>query len=406
MAVCAINSRNISGSLNLNLICEVQLNSMGKAINKQVTIIYRFLPHYRYEFFQGLYIALKKEGIRLNLIYGKNKNSVRHDEVDIDWALPVKNVSLNIRNSTFLWVPAAPRTVFNSDLIILMQENKILSNYPIFLGAKMNRKKLALWGHGLNHQTHSNSLGNRFKHLYSTNVNWWFAYTNGVASKIETMGFPKGRITIVQNTIDTENLIKAYDNCDIESVWQIRKTMSINDGPVGLFCGGMISEKRLEFIVNACKQIKKKLPRFQMIFIGAGEDSKKIEIEIAMNNWMHFVGPKFGEGRVKYFKIADVLLMPGMVGLVILDSFAMKTPLITTNHSYHSPEIEYLENYKNGLMVPNELEAYSEAVVEVLNSKKMMADLKKHCRKSALKYTIEQMVNNFVDGVLKSLEMK
>ena len=125
-----------------------------------------------------------------------------------------------------------------------------------------------------------------------------------------------------------------------------------------------------------------------------------------MNDWMHFVGPKLGEERVKFFKIADVLLMPGMVGLAILDSFAMKTPLITTDHFYHSPEIEYLENYWNGLMVPDALESYSEAVVRVLNSKKMMADLKKHSRESALKYTIEQMVRNFVDGVLKSLEMK
>ena len=379
---------------------------MRKAINKQITIIYRFLPHYRYEFFQGLYKALKKEGINLNLIYGKNKNPARQDEVDIDWAVSVINVEVKIGNITVFWIPAPSRTVFNSDLVILMQENKILSNYQIFLRTKLNRKKIALWGHGLNYQAPSNSLGNRFKRLYSANVDWWFAYTSGSASKVTAMGFPIDQITILKNTIDTNSLIKAYDNYAPEDVRVLRKTMSINDGPVGLFCGGMISEKRLGFLINACKQIKKKLPNFQMIFIGAGKESKKIEIEVATNNWMHFVGPKLSEERVKFFKIADVLLIPGMVGLAILDSFAMKTPLITTDHSFHSPEIEYLVNYKNGLMVRDELEVYSEAVVEVLNSKKMLADLKKHCRESALKYTIEQMVNNFVDGVLKSLEMK
>ena len=57
-------------------------------------------------------------------------------------------------------------------------------------------------------------------------------------------------------------------------------------------------------------------------------------------------------------------------------------------------------------MVPDVLGSYSEAVVRVLNSKKIMADLKKHSRESALKYTIDQMVRNFVDGVLKSLEIK
>jgi glycosyltransferase involved in cell wall biosynthesis len=186
----------------------------------------------------------------------------------------------------------------------------------------------------------------------------------------------------------------------------LRKALPITDGPVGLYCGGMISEKRLGFIINACKQIKKKLPRFQMIFIGAGEESQIVEIEVAMNNWMHFVGPKLGKERVKFFKITDVLLMPGVVGLAILDSFAMKTPLITTDHSYHGPEIEYLKNYWNGLIIPDALESYSEAVVRALKSKNMIADLKQHCRESALKYTIDKMVRNFVDGVLKSLEMK
>lgn len=379
---------------------------MRKAINKQITIIYRFLPHYRYEFFLGLYKALKKEGIHLNLIYGKNKNPVRQDEVDIDWAVSVKNVEVKIGNSTFVWIPAPSRTVFNSDLIILMQENKILSNYPIFLRAKLNRKKLALWGHGLNHQARSDSLGNRFKRLYSANVNWWFAYTNGVASKVTAMGFPRDRITILQNAIDSKQLIRAYDNCAQEGVWNLRNTLSIKDGPVGLFCGGMIPEKRLGFIINACKQIKKKLPSFHMLFIGAGEESQKVRKEAAMNNWMHYIGPKLGKERVKFFKIADVLLMPGIVGLSILDSFAMKTPLITIDHSSHGPEIEYLENYRNGLMVPDTLVSYSEAVVRILKSKKMMTGMKQHCRESALKYTIEQMIRNFVEGVIKSLEMK
>jgi hypothetical protein len=68
------------------------------------------------------------------------------------------------------------------------------------------------------------------------------------------------------------------------------------------------------------------------------------------------------------------------------------------------PEVQTLHNYR--LLCPNALESYSEAVVRVLNNKKMIADLKQRCRESALKYTIEKMVSNFVNGVLKSLEMK
>jgi L-malate glycosyltransferase len=36
------------------------------------------------------------------------------------------------------------------------------------------------------------------------------------------------------------------------------------------------------------------------------------------------------------------MLMPGLVGLAVLDAFADGIPRVTTVIEYHSPEIEYL----------------------------------------------------------------
>ena len=47
--------------------------------------------------------------------------------------------------------------------------------------------------------------------------------------------------------------------------------------PVGLYCGGMYKEKRLDFLLESCKIVKQNIPNFEMIFIGAGPESNKIK---------------------------------------------------------------------------------------------------------------------------------
>jgi glycosyltransferase involved in cell wall biosynthesis len=96
--------------------------------------------------------------------------------------------------------------------------------------------------------------------------------------------------------------------------------------------------------------------------------------------------------------------MPGLVGLGILDSFALETPIITTNYPFHSPEIDYLENGINGFVTNNNIEDYSKTVIEVLKTKKYL-DLIEGCKVSSEKYTIEAMAENFKNGILSCLKI-
>ena len=47
--------------------------------------------------------------------------------------------------------------------------------------------------------------------------------------------------------------------------------------------------------------------------------------------------------KIRYFDLAHFQLMPGPVGLHIVESFAMLKPLATTNLKTHGPEIAYLK---------------------------------------------------------------
>ena len=74
-------------------------------MSKIVTIIWRFLPQYRYDFFNKLKQQLNDMDIILYFVYGKNNFVPRKDEVDIEWGIAVQNKVFCIGKYFFYWQP-------------------------------------------------------------------------------------------------------------------------------------------------------------------------------------------------------------------------------------------------------------------------------------------------------------
>jgi len=377
---------------------------MDNAVTKKktVTVIYRFLPQYRVDFFNQLRERLREDGIRFNLVYGKNRECPKQDEVDLDWGISVKNRNINILGQSFLWQPI-PNSVYDSDLIILLQENRILSNYTVTAKARRRGIKMGLWGHGVNLQAERGSLGNRWKRMVSTNADWWFAYTEGVKSIVESMSFPSDRITVVQNAIDTQSLVNEMSRVRADELEKLKSEIGLQGTSVGIYCGRFYKEKRIEFLLEACRRLKYEVPEFEAIIVGSGADQGLVEAASSKYPWIHSVGAKFGMSRVRYFLLSDIFLMPGAVGLAVLDGFALRTPMITTKYAYHGPEVEYIENNNNGIITADNLDAFVEGVKRVLQSKELLARLRDGCGLAVQRYTLSAMVENFATGIKAAL---
>jgi glycosyltransferase involved in cell wall biosynthesis len=378
----------------------------------EVCIVYRFLPQWRVDFFNGFRAALAAENIHLRLLYGKNPPQRAQrttpyrlkwgNEVDLDWATAVPNKLWNVGKYQMVWQSLTDEAA-DADLTIFMQESSLLSNYVAGLKRKARGKKVALWGHGLNHQEDLRSLPNRFKELYATRVDWWFAYTNSVAGRLVGMKYPAERITVVNNAIDTETLIAARREVRPAELQRLRGELGLGEGPIGIYCGGMYPDKRLGFLTEACEEIRKQIPSFEVLLVGTGCDAPLGQQFAERHQWAHYVGPKYGLDRVPYFMLSDVFLMPGVVGLAVLDCFALETPMVTTVNPHHGPEIEYLETGVDGIISENSMQAYVSAVLEVLRSQELRNVLRAGCRRKAPQLTVEKMVNNFARGVTKAL---
>jgi L-malate glycosyltransferase len=373
----------------------------------KIAIIQKYIPQYRREFFNRLREALSQKNIELLLIYGQpdKYDSLRNDAIDLDWAIKVPNKIIRIGNIDLNWQPVMSH-LKKVDLVIVEQASKLLNNYPLLLLNRIGIKKTAFWGHGKNFQEESaNPLGEWIKQQVSKHVHWWFAYTESSANVVREIGFPSERITIVQNAVDSLSLHEGILGLSQKEIMNKAKELNLHGQQVGIFVGGLYPEKQLPFLLESLHLIKKQIPEFEMLFLGDGVEASLIQQAAEKYDWIHFVGSKFDLEKFPYFALSKVLLIPYTVGLVILDSFALETPLITINSPLHGPEFSYLENGINGIKVdsPCTPETYANKVVEVMQNQRTYDFLIENCKQAYKIYTLENMVSNFVNGIEKAL---
>lgn len=374
----------------------------------KVAIISKTVPIYRRDFFNGLRRVLSENNIELILLYGQpsRRDAQKNDTIDLEWAVKVPSKIWEFGHTELYWQPVLSY-LKDVDLVIVEQASKLLINYVLLLQYWLKIRKLAFWGHGKNFQENSaNRLGEWIKRKVSTRVHWWFAYNDMSARVVREMRFPAERITSVQNAIDTRALTRALQNLTPIEIEKTRTDLNLNSLNVGIYAGGLYPEKRLSFLLESLHLIRRQIPDFEMIIIGGGVDAPMVEQAAAQYPWIHYVGPKFDREKVPYYAISKLFLMPGLVGLGILDTFALETPLVTTQIPLHSPEISYLENGVNGLMVDSASnpQVYANAVIRLLLNEDVRQKLVDGCRSVRNVYTVEIMVSQFAQGIIKALE--
>jgi glycosyltransferase involved in cell wall biosynthesis len=239
-------------------------------------------------------------------------------------------------------------------------------------------------------------------------VDWWFAYNDLSARVVRELGFTPARITSVVNAIDTIGLETRKESLTESEIAAAREELGISTSNVAIFTGGLYSVKRLPFLFSAAELIRLQIPDFELIVIGDGPEKEWVTKTVAPHPWIHFLGAKNDHDKVPYWALAKLLLMPGGVGLIVLDSFALGVPMVTTDTRLHGPEIQYLQSGDNGFLVEcgESTNTYADAVVGLLRDPARLHRLQAGAKASTAQYTMQQMVENFAGGVMAALETR
>ncbi|MDO9272747.1 MAG: glycosyltransferase family 4 protein [Rugosibacter sp.] len=369
----------------------------------RVVIIQRRMTHYRIPLFELMRDQLGKAGIELIVVFGDPtpEEQEKEDSGTLSWGVYVPCTYW--LNGRICWQNSSA-AIRGADLVVVTQENRLLFNY--FLGIFQRPKALAFWGHGRNFQASNlQSLSEQIKRRLVTKADWWFAYTELSARAVMDAGFPMEQITVLNNSIDTQALASDLDGVMNTDLHQAREMFDIGVGTVGIMIGSLHADKQLDFLFEAARCLRQSIPDFQLVIVGDGSLRGKVQQAVTNSDgWIHWLGARKGREKALLLKISKVMLNPGMVGLGILDSFVAKVPMVTTAYEYHSPEIAYLEHGINGLMTPVDVDAYSTAVLGLLDDEVLYRKLQEGCEHSAEKISLEKMANRFCEGITRCLE--
>ena len=368
---------------------------------KRVVIIEPQLKQYRRRFVGDLAARLRAHDVELVVAYSEpsRREAARGDTIELDDGIGVKVPSIRLWNDRVVLQRAWP-VVRDAALDIIDQGNRQLFNYALLALSQLGLKRVAFWGHGYNHQAPPTSISERLKRTLVTRVDWWFAYTDGVSRYLIEHGVSPSIISSVQNTIDVDELATAVAIADRSAI-RARLGMS-RASRVGLFCGALVADKQLAFVVDAAAVLRQTIPDFELVIVGEGPERSMLQAIAAYRPYIHVVGPAFGVERAQYFAIADLFVMPAQVGLAVVDAFAAGLPLATTSAA-HGPEIEYLSPGENGVITTFDIDVYAAAIARVLEGPELTR-LQHGARRTAERLTLDHMVGRFTDGILRCLE--
>jgi len=108
-----------------------------------------------------------------------------------------------------------------------------------------------------------------------------------------------------------------------------------------LFLGRISEEKGIDYLIEALKLIDKKVPyKIEFNIAGSGDkdyiQSLKDQCSMLKNITINFLGPVYGEDKIKLFKSSSVFVLPSRFesfGIVLLEAMSAKCALIASNAS-------------------------------------------------------------------------
>jgi glycosyltransferase involved in cell wall biosynthesis len=365
-------------------------------VNRRVVIVQEFLTHYRIEFFAQLRDRLAARGVQLDLVVGAAdaERSRRADAAELPWAVQVRPRHLRLpgAGTTLVWLPAW-RRCRGAELVVVEQGSRHVLNYLLFATRRLHGPRVAFWGHGRNRQSRRpNGVKERWKRWWLRAPDWWFAYTKSVADEVVAAGYPGDRVTVVQNSI------RPAVGDEVPAPARIAGRC--------IFLGSLYDDKRLDVLVEAGDEVARRVPEFALDIVGAGPGADFLAGAARTRPWLTLVGPLRDADLAARLTSAQLLLLPGLVGLAVIEGFAARTPVVTMQWEHHSPEFDYLGDGVNARVLPLGTTAadFGAAVADLLADPVALEHLRDGCRLAAATYTLDAMVDNVAAGVLAALD--
>ena len=376
----------------------------------KILVFQRLLVHYRV----GVFRALNK-ALGTMLCYGRKgprKTYLTRALPDFPH-LTVRDFYFWPRHETFAFLDVlTPVRKLKPAVVITEFATLLMSNYLLLLFRPFFRYKLIILSHIYNRKSGFSPRSSISDWLRL----WWMKRSDAVivysqAGK-ELLGahlkYPD-KLYVAPNTLDTPHLLGIRDRLRDKGVPTVKNELGLQNMHNLIFVGRLIPEKEPFRLMSVLSRLTARIEDVHLHIVGDGplekplrERIKRCELESHVS--MH--GAVTDDSSLSRLLFAsDLMIIPGYVGLSIVHAFCFDCPAIARwtgpDGPFHSPEIEYLINGKNGFLTdPDDDAAMAEAVIGYLLDNAAQLRLKKAAAHQVEHVcSLENMVRGIEDAV-------
>src|SRR5665213_34988 len=322
------------------------------------------VPNYREAFFRRLGATHDRDYIVFHGEPEPGSGVVTAPPPDAFKSRLVRNRFIRLLGRRLVYQPVFWRIAFGGyDALVIGHEVKYVMNLVLLYWFRLLGKPVLFWGFGTGQDFLDAGRGpagrmftravNTAKRMLVRSVSGYLAYTDSGVANIVRAGMPRDRIRVLNNTIDLDEEIAFHAEAQKLNRAVLREEFRIApDAIVFTFVGRLLAGKRVEELIRAMSALRADSIDAEAVIVGDGPERAALEAVAGGAPWCHFLGPVHdvaGIGRI--YRASDALVIPGYVGLAVNRGFAHGMPLITIQSDLHSPEIDYVEADRNGLIL-------------------------------------------------------
>jgi glycosyltransferase involved in cell wall biosynthesis len=181
---------------------------------------------------------------------------------------------------------------------------------------------------------------------------------------------PNSKAFFANNTLDTSSIWNHYK-------FHINKS---RDKSI-LFIGRLIESKRIDELLRYFNELSKLRPSCELMIIGDGPERDAVRSAQSQVGHIKWFGAISDEKKIcKLMESAHVVFVPGASGLSIVHAFCYGKPYVTIRRgSKHGPELAYIQDGQNGLLLDS---TFDNNVRNILGLLESPAKYESMCRKA------------------------
>ncbi|MGJ8636944.1 MAG: glycosyltransferase [Phycisphaerales bacterium] len=337
---------------------------------KRVAVIYHYFAHYR----QPVLLQLIEQG-RHHYEFLANDHSFDTgiklaDQIPTDRFQKAPGKFLG----PFLFQFGAVKAALSSryDTLIMLGNPTWPTTWLAAILGRLRGKQILYWTHGyLKEDTGLKAL---FRNTFNKLAHGLLLYGHRAKELGTKAGLNPDRLHVIYNSLDCQLQDQARSQIKPTDRQATRDKLFADhaDRPVLINITRLQPHKRLDLLIDAAAILKEQGTPVNVLIVGEGEEKQALEQRAKEQDITAvFTGALYEELEIgRMLNAADIAVMPGPVGLLVMHALAYGVPVISNNNfDTQMPEFEAIKQGLTGdFFKPQDLDSLVESIKRTLNS--------------------------------------